>query len=176
MRTKTLIAALACALVAATAGTARAADYGVTEDFGKAAPEWILQTMQDYGMTRNVISLTFDPTAPMVLDQADEIDKLVALAPDYGVRVAIAVYQRQASALATPIGLAAFSSWLRTAALRWPTVTTWIANGEHLIGQLLDNPRSIGADDGQDERRLHALSFHTLPRVPVQVFIRPGTR
>ena len=32
MRMKTVIAALACALAAATAGTARAADYGATED------------------------------------------------------------------------------------------------------------------------------------------------
>jgi hypothetical protein len=130
LRTKTLIAALACVLAAATAGTAHAADYGVTEDSGKTSPEWILQTMQDLGMTRNVISLTFDPAAPMVLQQAEEIDRLAALAPEYGVKLAVAVYQSRASSLATPLGLAAFSSWLRTAALRWPTITTWIAPNE----------------------------------------------
>ena len=127
---KTVIAALACVLAAATAGTARPADYGATEDTSKTSPEWILQTMQDLGMTRNVISLTFDPAAPMVLQQAEEIDRLAALAPEYGVKLAIAVYQSRASALATPLGLAAFSSWLQTAARRWPTITTWIAPNE----------------------------------------------
>jgi hypothetical protein len=164
---KTLTAALACALVAATAGTARAADYGVTEDFGKASPEWILQTIQDFGMTRNVISLTFDPAAPMLLPQADEIDKLVALAPDYGVRLAIAVYQRRASSLATPIGLAAFSSWLRTAALRWPTITTWIAPNEP------NQPRfwqpqftsRCGNASGQSFFRAQATMYDTLKTV-----------
>ena len=81
-------------------------------------------------MTRNVISLTFDPAAPMLLPQAEEIDRLALLAPDAGVKLAIAVYQRRASSLATPLGLAAFSSWLQTAARRWPTITTWIAPNE----------------------------------------------
>jgi hypothetical protein len=167
MRMKTLTAALACAFVAATAGTARAADYGVTEDFGKASPEWILQTMQDFGMTRNVISLTFDPAAPMLLQQADEIDKLVALAPDYGVKLAIAVYQRRASSLATPIGLAAFSSWLQTAALRWPSITTWIAPNEP------NQPRfwqpqftsRCGNASGQSYFRAQATMYDTLKTV-----------
>jgi hypothetical protein len=167
LRIKTLTTALACALVAATAGTARAADYGVTEDFGKAEPEWILQTIQDYGMTRNVISLTFDPAAPMVLPQADEIDRLVALAPDYGVKLAIAVYQRRASSLATPLGLAAFSSWLRNAALRWPTITTWIAPNEP------NQPRfwqpqftsKCGNASGQSYFRAQATMYDTLKTV-----------
>jgi hypothetical protein len=167
LRIKTLTTALACALVAATAGTARAADYGVTEDFGKAEPEWILQTIQDYGMTRNVISLTFDPAAPMVLPQADEIDRLVALAPDYGVKLAIAVYQRRASSLATPLGLAAFSSWLRNAALRWPTITTWIAPNEP------NQPRfwqpqftsRCGNASGQSFFRAQATMYDTLKTV-----------
>ena len=167
MGIKTLTAALACAFVAATASTARAADYGVTEDFGKAEPEWILQTIQDYGMTRNVISLTFDPAAPMLLPQADEIDRLVALAPDYGVKLAIAVYQRRASSLATPLGLAAFSSWLRNAALRWPTITTWIAPNEP------NQPRfwqpqftsRCGNASGQSYFRAQATMYDTLKTV-----------
>jgi hypothetical protein len=167
VRIKTLTAALACALVAATAGTARAAEYGVTEDFGKAEPEWILQTIQDYGMTRNVISLTFDSAAPMLLPQADEIDRLVALAPDYGVKLAIAVYQRRASSLATPLGLAAFSSWLQNAALRWPTITTWIAPNEP------NQPRfwqpqftsRCGNASGQSYFRAQATMYDTLKTV-----------
>jgi hypothetical protein len=131
---KSLVAATAwaCALAAllAGAGPARAAEYGVTEDFGKASPEWILETLQDLGMTRNVVSLTFDPAEPAQLPQASEIDRLAELAPRYGVKLAFAVYQRRAGSLASPAGLAAFSSWLGTAARRWPSVTTWIAPNE----------------------------------------------
>ncbi|MGE5691546.1 MAG: hypothetical protein ACM33B_13405, partial [Pseudomonadota bacterium] len=127
---KTLAAASLCALALLAPGPAGAADYGVTEDMGKAAPEWILQTIQDLGMTRNVVSLTFDAADPDVLPQASEIDALVAHAPDYGVQIGFAVYQRRAASLASPVALAAFSSWLERAAARWPTVRTWIAPNE----------------------------------------------
>jgi hypothetical protein len=128
---KTLTAATLCAIAALLAsGSARAAEYGVTEDMGKASPAWILQTVQDLGMTRNVVSLGFDPSDPGLLPQQDEIDALVALAPEYGVEIGIAVYQRRAGSLSTPANLAEFSTWLGNAARRWPTVRTWIAPNE----------------------------------------------
>ncbi|HSC91631.1 MAG TPA: hypothetical protein VLB86_08260 [Gaiellaceae bacterium] len=128
---KTLAAVLACALAALLAsGAAGAAEYGVTEDLGKASPDWILETVADLGMTRNVVSLTFDPAYPKVLPQADEIDRLVAAAPDHGVEIAFAVYQRRASSLTSVVNLAAFSTWLQLAARRWPTVKTWIGPNE----------------------------------------------
>src|SRR5215204_7523102 len=72
---KTLTAATLCALAALLAsGSAGATEYGVTEDMGKASPAWILRTVQDLGMTRNVVSLGFDPSDPGLLPQQDEID------------------------------------------------------------------------------------------------------
>jgi hypothetical protein len=128
---KAHLLALLCALAALVApAAAAAAEYGATEDAGKASPEWILQTLQDLGMTRNVVSITFDPAFPTLVSQADEIDRLVALAPAYDVEIGFAVYQKRATALASPAGLAAFSTWLVEAARRWPTVTTWIAPNE----------------------------------------------
>ena len=82
-------------------------------------------------MTRNVISLTFDPAYPTQLPQADEIDKLVALAPGLRRRSSASPCTSAAPPRsATPVGLAAFSTWLQTAARRWPTITTWIAPNE----------------------------------------------
>ena len=118
-------------------------------------------------MTRNVISLIFDPAAPMVLQQAEEIDRLALLAPDYGVKLAIAVYQRRASSLATPLGLAAFSSWLQTAARRWPTITTWIAPNEPnqpRFWQPQFTPR-CGNASGQSYFRAQATMYDALKTV-----------
>ena len=77
------------------------------------------------------------------------------------------VYQRRASSLATPIGLAAFSSWLRTAALRWPSITTWIAPNEP------NQPRfwqpqytsRCGNASGQSYFRAQATMYDTLKTV-----------
>jgi hypothetical protein len=126
-----LAVALGCALAALVASApAGAAEYGATEDTGKVSPDLILGALQELGMTRNVVSLTFDPTQPDVLPQADEIDRLVAAAPRYGVEIAIAVYGSRATSLASVANLAAFSTWLQTAARRWPAVTTWIGPNE----------------------------------------------
>ena len=167
MRMKTLTAALACALVAVTAGTARAADYGVTEDLGKASPEWILQTMQDLGMTRNVISLTFDPPPRRCCRRPTRSTGSCARARLRRQARYRGLPAPRPSSLATPIGLAAFSSWLQTAARRLPTVTTWIAPNEP------NQPRfwqpqftsRCGNASGQSYFRAQATMYDTLKTV-----------
>ena len=43
---------------------------------------------------------------------------------------------------------------------RHPALFPVAANSEHLIGELLDNPGSVCADDGQDQRCAHGVSSH----------------
>ena len=87
MKVFAAVAALWATLV--LVGAASATTFGITDDAGKYANDGgasFFSALNDLGMTKNVVSLSFDADDPTALPpDAAQIDRLVALAPGYGI-------------------------------------------------------------------------------------------
>src|SRR6266508_3533141 len=87
-----VLAALSAALT--LAGPASALDVGVTEDEGNTNPEFVYSTLQDLGMTTNVMSIRWDPLNPLGLPpNFEDIKAAASVAAAHGVSIILATYQ-----------------------------------------------------------------------------------
>jgi hypothetical protein len=111
-----VLAALSAALT--LAGPASALDVGVTEDEGNTNPEFVYSTLQDLGMTTNVMSIRWDPLDPLGLPANFENVKAAAsVAAAHGVSIILATYQdRNTGITDTPDAPAVFAQWLQKVA------------------------------------------------------------
>jgi hypothetical protein len=128
-----LLAALVVGCAAlAVAPIAGATDYGVTEDETKSHPNVFYPQLAELGMSKNVISVAWDPDNPTALPaEAAQIDALLPVAQAYGIRVVFAVYQKRAAGLPSgPVAVAQFSTWLQSLARRFPAVREYIGPNE----------------------------------------------
>ena len=119
-----------CALV--LAAPAAAVDFGVTEDDGKSNPERVFAELADLGMTRNVVTITWDAARPAALPtEAEQLDRLVAHAETHEIEIVFAVYlKRSVAAPTTRVRVAQFATWAAEVARRWPSVRTFIGPNE----------------------------------------------
>lgn len=122
-RQLTLLAAL-CALLALSP-TAAALDVGVTEDEGNTNPEFVYATLQDLGMTTNVMSIRWNPLDPLALPaNFADIQNAARVATERGVGIILATYQDRNSGITdTPNAPAVFAEWLRKVAAECPLCT-----------------------------------------------------
>jgi len=121
-----------CAALA-VAPVAAATEFGVTEDEGKSHPDVFYPQLSELGMTKNVISVAWDPDNPTALPaEASQIDALLPVAQAHGVKVVLAVYQKRSGALPSggPMAVAQFSTWLQELARRFPAVREFIGPNE----------------------------------------------
>ena len=111
-----LLAALCAAL--GPVGQASAIDVGVTEDEGNTNPEFVYSTLQDLGMTTNVMSIRWDPLNPLGLPaNFEDIKAAAEVAAARGVSIILATYQdRNTGITDTPDAPAVFAQWLRKVA------------------------------------------------------------
>ncbi|MEX2210801.1 MAG: hypothetical protein WD689_03455 [Gaiellaceae bacterium] len=115
--------ALAALCVALTfAGSASALDVGVTDDEGNVNPSFVFSTLDDLGMTTNVMSMRWDPLNPLGLPaNFADIAAAVTAAQARGVTVILATYQTVNTGITdTPNGPAVFAQWLQQVATACP--------------------------------------------------------
>ncbi|MBD0338932.1 MAG: hypothetical protein ICV67_06575 [Thermoleophilia bacterium] len=119
-RQLTLLAAL-CVLLALP-GPASALDVGVTEDEGNTNPEFVYATLQDLGMTTNVMSIRWNPLDPLALPaNFADIRNAASVAAARGVGVILATYQDRSTGITdTPNAPAVFAEWLTKVAQECP--------------------------------------------------------
>jgi hypothetical protein len=129
-----VLVAFACACLGlALSPAASAIDWGVTEDATKGNAAELFPQLAELGMTRNVISVTWDPMRPTALPpDTAQIAAMLPVARASGVRVSFAVYLRHPLALsdASPIAVAQFASWAQTLARRFPAVKEFTGPNE----------------------------------------------
>jgi hypothetical protein len=119
----------ACALGFAPA--ARAIDFGVTEDEFKSSAARLYPQLEEAGMRRNVISVTWDSEHPAALPpETGQIATLLGSARSHGIKVSFAVYLKRAGSLTTLLAVSQYSSWLQRVARRFPTVREWTGPNE----------------------------------------------
>lgn len=127
-----LLAVAVLALAGATA--AHATDVGANDDTGKFASDGgaaFYQQMAALGLRQTVISVRWTPSDPLGLPEEGMLDATVAAATAAGLKVVFATYPyppREIEAgLAKP---AAFGTWLRNLALRYPQVRQFVIGNE----------------------------------------------
>jgi hypothetical protein len=129
-----LLAALVVGCAAlAVAPIAGATEFGATEDEVKSNPNHFYPQLAELGMTKNVISVSWDPDNPTALPiESAQIDQLLPVARDHGVKVVFAVYQKRSAGLPRggPVAVAQFSTWLQNLARRFPEVREYIGPNE----------------------------------------------
>ena len=129
-----LLAALVVGCSAlAVAPLAGATDFGVTEDETKSNPNVFYPQIAELGMSKNVISVAWDPDNPTALPaESAQIDALLPVAQANGVRVVFAVYQKRSAGLpgGGSVAVAQFSTWLQNLARRFPAVREYIGPNE----------------------------------------------
>ena len=126
----TLVAGCAALAVAPLAA---ATDFGVTEDETKSHPNLFYPQLAELGMTKNVISVSWDPDNPTALPaEAAQIDALLPVAQAHGVRVVLALYQKRSAGLPSggPVATAQFATWAQSLARRFPAVREFIGPNE----------------------------------------------
>lgn len=123
---------LALAAASPAAGTPR---FGVSEDLPKYTGDWgasVFSRMRAIGMREIRITVTWKPEAPTTIWEQDRLDRVVALAGAYGVRVVFSVNIGSAWALAsdTATRIALYSGYLQKLARRYPSVSEFIIANE----------------------------------------------
>jgi len=123
---------LACVLGAA--GSASAADVGANDDTGKFAPDSgaaFYAEMAAVGLRQAVVTVRWQPSDPLALNERPLLDLTVAAARAAGLAVVFAAYPyppREVEAgLARP---EAFGAWLGELAQRYPAVRQFVVGNE----------------------------------------------
>jgi hypothetical protein len=129
---RSVLAVAVMALACATA--AQATDVGANDDTGKFAADGgaaFYQQMAALGLRQTVISVRWAPSDPLGLPEEGMLDTTVAAATAAGLRVVFATYpyppRELEAGLAKP---AAFGTWLRNLALRYPQVRQFVIGNE----------------------------------------------
>jgi hypothetical protein len=136
---------LVLVLIATVAGAAGAArdrqtaatsiSFGITDDAMKYAEDGggsLFADLNDLGMTDNRINVFWDENTPTKILEEDFIDRMMPVAAQYGIRVEMAIQPIHALAFATNTAakIAAFTSYVREVALRWPQVKEFVVGNE----------------------------------------------
>jgi hypothetical protein len=121
MRRLLAVGAVLCAVLGLP-GAASALDVGVTEDEGNTNPSFVYSTLQDLGMTTNVMSIRWDPLNPLGLPaNFADIEAAANVAEAHGVGIILATYQDRNTGLTdTPNAPAVFAQWLQKVAQECP--------------------------------------------------------
>jgi hypothetical protein len=128
----TSLIAFGCAALA-LAGSARTAiAVGVSEDRGKEAnAAAFFSTLHDLGMTRNRVSIIWDPTQPAVIPQEQQIKQWLPYAQADGVKIVFAIASKNARDFSSASGAAAqFAAFLQNVAHAFPQVTDYVIGNE----------------------------------------------
>ncbi|MEX2645564.1 MAG: hypothetical protein WD249_04810 [Gaiellaceae bacterium] len=121
MRRKLAVLAALCAALT-LAGPSSALDVGVTEDEGNTNPSFVYATLQDLGMTTNVMSIRWNPLDPLGLPaNFQDIKGAASVAAAHGVSIILATYQEKNTGITdTPDAPAVFAQWLQKVAQECP--------------------------------------------------------
>jgi hypothetical protein len=123
---------LACALTLTTA--ASAVDFGANDDTGKYLAEGSTSyfgQMAAAGLRQNVMTLKWDPAAPMTIPDQAFLDGALPAAQAAGVKVVFALYGARPTTFTGDGGTAeAFAAWAAQVARAYPGVTTFIVGNE----------------------------------------------
>ena len=121
MRRLLAVGVVLCAVLGLP-GPASALDVGVTEDEGNTNPSFVYSTLQDLGMTTNVMSIRWDPLDPLGLPaNFEDIKGAASVAAAHGVSIILATYQvRNTGITDTPSAPDVFAQWLQKVAQECP--------------------------------------------------------
>jgi hypothetical protein len=124
MRRLLAVGVVLCAVLGVP-GPASALDVGVTEDEGNTNPNFVYATLQDLGMTTNVMSIRWNPLDPLGLPaNFQDIKGAASVAAEHGVSVILATYQDKNTGITdTPNAPAVFAQWLQKVAQECPLCT-----------------------------------------------------
>ena len=132
MRKLTAALALACALTFATA--ASAVEFGANDDTGKyfaGDSAGYFGQMAAAGLRQNVMTLKWDPAAPMTIPDKAFLDGALPAAQAAGIRVVFALYGAKPTTFTDDGGTAAaFAAWAAQVAATYPGVKTFIVGNE----------------------------------------------
>jgi hypothetical protein len=124
--------ALACALTCAT--TASAAEFGANDDTGKylaGGSASYFGQMAAAGLRQNVMTVKWDPAAPMTIPDKAFLDGAVPVARAAGIKVVFALYGAKPTTFTGDGGNAeAFGAWAGQVARTYPSVKTFIVGNE----------------------------------------------
>ena len=132
---KQLIAAVAllCALTV-TPGGAAAVEFGANDDTGKylgAGSTAYFAQMAGAGLTQNVMTVRWDPAAPMTIQDQPFLDAAIPLAQAAGIKVVFAIYGIKPTTFTGDGGSDwAFAAWAAQLARTYPSVKTFIVGNE----------------------------------------------
>jgi hypothetical protein len=121
MRRLLAVGVVLCAVLGLSS-PASALDVGVTEDEGSTNPDFVYATLQDLGMTTNVMSIRWDPLDPLGLPaNFQDIKAAAGVAAARGVSIILATYQEKNTGITgTPNAPAVFAQWLQKVAQECP--------------------------------------------------------
>ena len=124
MRRLLAVGVVLCAVLGLP-GPASALDVGVTEDEGNTNPDFVYATLQDLGMTTNVMSIRWDPLDPLGLPaNFEDIKAAASVAAARGVSIILATYQEKNTGITdTPHAPTVFAQWLQRVAQECPLCT-----------------------------------------------------
>lgn len=124
--------ALACAL--SFTATAGAVDFGANDDTGKylgSGSAAYFAQMAGAGLTQNVMTLKWDPGAPMTIPDTAFLDGAIPQAQAAGIKVVFALYGARPTTFTGDGGTAeAFGAWAAQVARTYPSVKTIIVGNE----------------------------------------------
>ena len=133
---KTISAALAlgaCALTLASTGSA-AVEFGANDDTGKflaGGSAAYFSQMASAGLRQNVMTLKWDPAAPMTIPDKVFLDGALPVAQAAGIKVVFALYGAKPTTFTGDGGNAeAFGAWAGQVARTYPSVKTFIVGNE----------------------------------------------
>jgi hypothetical protein len=122
----------ACALAAA--GSAAAAQIGANDDtpkFDVVRAGIIFGQMKEADFRQIVLTVRWAPSDPLAIPSRKELDAVIPLAAEHGVRVVFAAYPYPAADIeAGRGGPAGFASWLTALATAYPQVRQYVVLNE----------------------------------------------
>ncbi|MDQ3067158.1 MAG: hypothetical protein M3R12_08435 [Actinomycetota bacterium] len=131
---KKLTAALAFACAVTFTAGAGAVDFGANDDTGKylgASSSAYFGQMAAAGLKQNVMTLKWDPSAPMAIPDRDFLDAAIPLAQAKGIKVVFALYGARPTTFTGDGGTAeAFAAWAAQVARTYPSVKNMIIGNE----------------------------------------------
>jgi hypothetical protein len=131
---KRLSAALALACALTGTATASAIDFGANDDTGKyfgAGSAAYFTQMAAAGLKQNVMTLKWDPSAPMTIPDKAFLDGSMPIAQATGIKVVFALYGTKPTTFTGDGGTAeAFAAWAAPVARTFPSVKVFIIGNE----------------------------------------------
>jgi hypothetical protein len=176
-----LMASLTCACACfASATTASAISFGVTEDAVKHDPAAHYASLVELGMRDNAISVMWNPENPTALPpDVGQIETVVRQAALHGIKVSFAVYQRRPAGLSSassPVLLAQYGAWLQALARRFPSVTEYVGPNEPNLNYFWQPQFAYGCTNasGVAYMKVMAVTYDALKAVSAGIHVAGG--